>query len=516
MNIDKPDVLSKFSAQIGELAQHHLSHDENVVETSNWYYGILQSVLNRNNSIQTRQPPRYLEIACYRHILGYMLAKDRGFESTQFDISDRDLEIGHKTAIEMGYTDTVERVAGDFHDLPFSDNYFDMVMISASIHHTKTPDKIISEAMRVLTNGGLFYCQREPCQRLFCFYQFRSNRPEQHTPFEAYLHENDLMRLVSSPYPGTRNAEMFGRVENDRIPLDMYYDVFNRYGRVIEEVLYHESLLTKMDKQILEKCDLPEAALSSYIKNLVMDELGQAETKLSVKDRLIGHSLPTEDEIDSISKRTAAALKARPTDTSSLEWKKAMANIFGASLRFVVERQRPESERAEEKFRRTCQTMNGVKLDDAVYKNSGLLFWDKLLPDLQNCEENEIIDVTFPAEEWYANTNKNGGRAMVSKSSAPTLKIKLSCPALVIMRYRVAIDENFPVAKLRISQGSRELSNELFAQAECRMLHFVNDQDENEICFNLMDMEGNQLLEKSRIRVSILQCIPINKEIANK
>lgn len=78
-------ALNRFSAQIGELAQHQLSNDPDVAKTSEWYYGFLTAVLNRNKAISSRKPPRYLEIACYRHILGYKLAKDRGFESTPFD-----------------------------------------------------------------------------------------------------------------------------------------------------------------------------------------------------------------------------------------------------------------------------------------------------------------------------------------------------------------------------------------------------------------------------------------------
>lgn len=503
------DVLERFSAQIGELAQHQLSHDAKVIETTNWYYGFLTAVLNRNTGLTNRKPPRYLEIACYRHILGYKLAKDRGFESTQFDISDRDLEIGREMAVELGFPDTVERVAGDFHDLPFADNYFDLVMISASIHHTRTPHQIIEEAMRVLTDKGLFYCQREPCERLFSFYKFNANRPAQHTQFEAHLQKRDLMRLISSPYPGARNAEMFGRVENDRIPLEMYYDAFNRHGKVIEQVLYCDGLLTEMDKKILGSADLPEADLSAYIAGLITSEMELAAPLLSEKERLLGYSLPSEAEIKSMAERTAAALKARPSNSRSVEWQKAMVKIFGGSLRFVVERQRSEKMRATEKFRRTCQPVNNVKLDDAVYKNSGLLFWDRLLPDLQTTEK-ETLEATFPAEHWCETVHDSGLKMMISKTSLPILKIQLPIPALAVMRYRVVVDDRLPAARLRIYYGTQEIANEVFAQSEDRMLRFIYDPALMGIHFKLTDLEGNPSQEESRIRISIFQCIPVN------
>lgn len=469
-------------------------------------------MLNRNQAPQGRTPSRYLEVACYRHILGYKLAKDRGFESTQFDISDRDLEIGRKIAVELGLPDTVERVAGDFHDLPFSDNYFDLVMISAFIHHTRFPHQVIEEAMRVLTDKGLFYCQREPCERLFSFYQFNTNRPAQHTQFEAHLQKRDLMRLISSPYPGARNAEMFGRVENDRIPLEMYYEVFNRYGKVLEQVLYCDGLLTEMDKKILDRADLPESDLSVYIADLVTSEMELAAPLLSVQDRLLGYSFPSEMKIKSMAERTAAALKARPLNTRSVEWQKAMVKIFGGSLRFVVERQRTEKQRGTDKFRRACQLVNGVYLDDAVYKNSGLFFWDKLLPDLQTAER-EILKAIFPAEYWCNSVHNNGIRMMVSKTSLPILKIELTKPSLVVMRYRVVVDDRLPASRLRVHYGSQEIVNEVFAQSEDRMLRFIYNQALTEVHFELTDLEGNPSLEESRIRISILQCIPINDEI---
>lgn len=507
-------LLERFSAQIGELAHHQLTHDAKIIETTDWYYGLLKAVLNRNPLPQNRKPPRYLEIACYRHILGYMLARDRGFESTQFDINDRDLEIGRETAIGLGYPDNVERVAGDFHDLPFADNYFDLVMISASIHHTRRPQRIIAEAMRVLTDKGLFYCQREPCERLFCFYKFNANRPAQHTPFEAHLQKRDILRIISSPYPGARNAEMFGRVENDRIPLELYYDVFNQYGKVKEQVLYHDGLLTRIDKKILEKANLSEARLASYINELITKEMDSAAAIFSEQDHLLGYSLPTETEIISMAERTAAALKARPFNKRSTEWQKAMVKIFGGSLRFVVERRRSEQSRNMERFRRSCKTVNNVSLDDEVYKKSGLCFWDKLLPDIQTADE-AVLEASFPSEHWCNSVHDNGIRMMVSKTSTPLIKILLPEPGIAVMRYRVVVDERLPVAKLHIFYKEQKVLDTIFVQSEDRMLRFVYDQNSSDIRFQLTDLEGVLALDTARIRVSILQCIPITDEMSH-
>jgi SAM-dependent methyltransferase len=503
-------ILDKFSAQIGELAQHQLIHDESVVKTTDYYYGFLKAVLNRNSGIQSKKSPRYLEIACYRHLLGYKLAKDRGFESTLFDINDSDLEIGRDFAFELGLPyNKVERVAGDFHDLPFSDNYFDLVFISASIHHTRSPQQIIKEVMRVLTNGGLFYSQKEPCERLFCFYKFNANRPEYFTKFEKHLQKRDLMRLISSPYPGARNAELFGRVENDHIPLDMYYDVFNRYGKVLEQVLYHEGLLTKMDKKILDKADvLNENDLSSFIAELIILEMKLAAPLLTSQDQLLGFSLPNDTEIWSLAKKTAAALKSRPTNKNSIEWQKAMASIFGASLRFVVERKSSNKQRSKKKFRRPCQLRNNVKLDNSVYHNSGLFFWDKQLPCIQSADK-EDLEKTFPIQYWHIFKNSQL-RVMISKTSSPQLIIQLNKPAVAVIRYRVVVDDKLPAARLCISYGGKEILNKVFAQSEDNMLRFIYSPESTNVNFQLTDLDGKVSQEETRIRVSILQCIPFS------
>lgn len=88
--------------RLASLPSTSWANDPNVAKTSEWYYGFLTAVLNRHPAIGKRTPPRYLEIACYRHILGYKLAKDRGFESTQFDICDRDLLLGRDIAVSLG------------------------------------------------------------------------------------------------------------------------------------------------------------------------------------------------------------------------------------------------------------------------------------------------------------------------------------------------------------------------------------------------------------------------------
>ena len=507
-------VLQDFSAQIGEMAQHHLLSDPSIHENGDWYYKLLTELIQRHPHVLERPSPRYLEIACYQHVIGYRLSQDHGFDSTQFDICDRDLEVGRQSALRMGINGSSDRVVGDFHDLPFADGYFDVAMISASIHHTRKPHVIIDEMMRVLAHGGLFYCQREPCERLFCFYEFNANRAAQYTPFESHLHQRDVMRLISSPFPGARNAELFGRVENDRIPLEMYYETFARHGIVKEEILYHEGLLTQMDKRILEHDWLKEEALASYIAWSMLAELELAEPLMSTQDRLLGYSLPTEEQVWELARKVATALKARPANTKTLAWRKAMAKIFGGTLRFVVERQRDDKSRAAGKFRRDCREIDHVRYDDIVHQKSGLLLWTKLLPEMQTAGEDELRAASFPADDWRYDVGKSDIRQMIATAATPVAHARVPENALFAMRYRVVVDDEVSAAKLRVTYGEREVASELIAQTEDRMLRFAVEPDESAITFTLTDLDGNPISAKSRIRISIFQCIPIATEDA--
>ncbi len=543
--LSQKKILEKFAPHLGELAQHELTHDPNIKKNSDWYLSILRGVLERQFDFSKTSNPRYLEIACYRHILGYQLASEYGFESTLFDISDRDLQIGRETAIENGLQDSiamVDRVAGDFHDLPFRDGYFDFAYVSASLHHTLQPEDIISEMMRVLKPGGLFYCQREPCERMFCFYLFNANRPAQHTPMEAVLQERDTLRLFSSPFHGARNADVFARIENDRIPLNYYYDVFAKYGQILEQILYHEGLLTRLDKEILEQEALSVDELTDFVYERLLIEVNIMQSNLGDRERLLGYKTPSKVTIMGMARRVASALKARPEDQNSIAWKKAMVEIFGGNLRFVVKRfddsDRPEnhpsktkktffgkwkkksvitnlqSEEGErdpqdQKFRRNFSLMNYVKYDDALYKEAPLQLWNKLLPDIQNAEQQDLFDSAFLESDWrYVKTALS---AMVSQVAQPKLSIKNKNPVVVVIRYRIKLDEELFAAKLHVNMNNENVSNEFIPQIEDRLMRLYCDQPQCELSFKLTDLSGNQVSMGPRLVITILQCVPVQR-----
>lgn len=54
------------------------------------------------------------------------------------------------------------KVAGDMNDLPFRDGFFDVVLVSATTHHSPNLDRTIREISRVTRPGGLVLILNEP------------------------------------------------------------------------------------------------------------------------------------------------------------------------------------------------------------------------------------------------------------------------------------------------------------------------------------------------------------------
>lgn len=114
---------------------------------SNYY---LQTQMNFQQAIEgleVKAGDRVLEIgACYDY---YFLEpfKNKGCETyainIHFDLVESDL-----------YEEYPIKVLGDMNDLPFADESFDVVMLSATSHHSTTPSKLITELYRVLKKGG--------------------------------------------------------------------------------------------------------------------------------------------------------------------------------------------------------------------------------------------------------------------------------------------------------------------------------------------------------------------------
>ena len=94
----------------------------------------------------------FLDIGCGAGFLTNYLSLN-GHEVHGLDISQSSIEIGRK----QDRTKKVNYRVGSAYSLPYKNESFDAVAAMDLLEHVEEPEKVISEASRVLKKGGLFF-----------------------------------------------------------------------------------------------------------------------------------------------------------------------------------------------------------------------------------------------------------------------------------------------------------------------------------------------------------------------
>lgn len=92
-----------------------------------------------------------LDVGCGTGFLFEQLQKAKPAEYYGLDLSPEMLK-----AARSKFGSAVSFTAGSSDELPFSDNFFDVVTCIQSFHHYPYPEKAMSEACRVLKPGGIY------------------------------------------------------------------------------------------------------------------------------------------------------------------------------------------------------------------------------------------------------------------------------------------------------------------------------------------------------------------------
>ena len=85
---------------LGEVLWHTANKDDSILQIShNHAYEVLEYA-KRFLPDRVEAPLRFLEVAAYAHISGYLLAQRHGWNSTLSDISVETLALGAKFAVD--------------------------------------------------------------------------------------------------------------------------------------------------------------------------------------------------------------------------------------------------------------------------------------------------------------------------------------------------------------------------------------------------------------------------------
>jgi SAM-dependent methyltransferase len=496
------EIIEVYGPQLGELAWHSLHVDTRLATMSEQHAASILRVVEHCRLKPAGRPIRILEVGAYAHYGAHRAAAALGGESVAHDVSPASLRVGLDGAHAAGLLPETTLVAGDFHDLPFSTGYFDVVFCASSIHHTFRPWRVLHEMMRVLRPGGALQLENEPIGRALCFYGFRSNREAAYSPFEAELARRGSLYTFSSPFPGSRPEILFGMIENERIPLDMVLDTLVAEGEI--ESLQLLPLLGEFERRILA---LPrDADLEASLATLLLTEIEAVQPALTERDRLLGVRLPERDDVWRLSYQAAPRLR-RLTGLAGPEAERETVRLFGAALQATVVKHGVASPAAQ-MFRRQ------LSLQDWVYNDLPSLPGVCLHLDAQPIPAIETEDLAalagvYPPDNWEPHREDNGLFSMLNLGARCRITLPaLPSEAMLLLRfYAVAADQPYR-ASLQASDKA-EIVSLLVAQSESHLLRELVPPGCSELFIETRTLDGEPVSLPRHIRLGVGRLIPV-------
>ena len=116
-----------------------------------WIIQKIHQAFSTQNSV-SKGPLKILDIGCGAGFLANALSEQK------FNVVGMDIAFGAlKIAKQTDTTDRTGFAVADAYQLPFPDQYFDVVTSMDFLEHVENPERVIAEAARVLKPKGLFF-----------------------------------------------------------------------------------------------------------------------------------------------------------------------------------------------------------------------------------------------------------------------------------------------------------------------------------------------------------------------
>lgn len=154
---------------------HHSAHEHGSPDSWNQVYENLDLSYSEGTNTQgklfeivkidflkeifPKPPAKMLEVGCGTAFVSLYFAK-RGYETYCLDINKSILKAAEKNFNNEGVKGKF--ITGDVEKSPFDDNQFDVVTSFGLLEHFENPEIAISEMVRILKPGGLFFADIVP------------------------------------------------------------------------------------------------------------------------------------------------------------------------------------------------------------------------------------------------------------------------------------------------------------------------------------------------------------------
>lgn len=459
LNGPEREISDRFGAQIGELAWHLTHVDDALNSISERHADRICSLARDFNLLN----PLILEVGAYAHHSSFLAASQLNGTAWAHDISPDSLRLGQTFARARNLCTSLHSIAGDFHDLPFEDNMFDIVFVASAVHHTWQPWRVIAELGRVTRPGGIIHLENEPVARMACLYSFRGNRPSERTLFENKIDQLGLTHTVTSPFPGSRAESLFNIIENDRIPLGIYETALRSIGDIRHLELESGALIGQFENWLLH--DHPQA---NEIASYLIERITTASKHLSSDDAACGITVPTPDAIWPLAYRLADAVKAcNPED------KQTLARLFGAALQATTIKRGDAARKIG--YRRELSCEGTVLIDDEAARGVGL----------------SLINVA-PApvsgnfgEDWLPVLETGGHHSLCNLRSDCQLRFYQVTGALVLRIFSVHTGQDYFLSV--ISNGKLRFRHHVARSESYLALIFVSPGDQLSVHMHMED-----------------------------
>lgn len=483
-------VFEHYGPQLGEMLWYDLTVDPRIAAISTNRLAQLEAIIASNSC------RRVLEVAPFAHYTGHMLSK--AHDVVLCDISARSLRVGADLSAKAGCDAKATMVAADFHSLPFENGAFDLVFIASAIHHTHRPGRVLSELARVLSKGGLLYIFNEPLQRRFSFYKFRANRMADLGPTERQLQDRGVLRLVTSFLAHSRPEELFGMVENNRIPLATFLRSLKAFD-VVRMNIDWRTALSDFDQGLAKR-----AHDKSLRSSDVAERIRSALSGLSVSrlESVRGVTLPSEREIKPLANTIARALSSAKSDAD-------MADIFGGALQLVARK------RTGVALTRKLRVPTAFQLVDGVYCSGAfpipsttyrLNVSESLCPHIQVASEAELRR-SFPEKDWRVERSARGIVSLAPTVAAPVINVSHHNRVAVLIRFFAHLPNDVPYL-LTITPSAGDNVRMDIAAPESRLARFVAT-DASAITFGARVFDGSSSSHPPPIRIQAVYAVEL-------